>query len=314
MTRDLEPKVSLVAGTALLMLLCGGCPDFFHWRSPWGGRDGFGRGHHPRPPVAGSGGSTSGDPAKPNLPRAVGECPELATGTVSINGIDVRLWAGRPDADQHGPLLVYWHGTGSTPQEVDGMVSGVRDEIIAQGGLVAAFAETTETGQNTGTGTWFTGDFAIVDQLVGCAVEQLGIDVTRIYTAGCSFGAVQAGALAYGRSNYIAGAMLNSGGLVNPITLQDPARTPAVITAHGSSDSDVVIVDFADASVDYDRDLVSRGGFAVDCDHGGGHCAAPAALVSAQWQFLKAHPYGVDPEPYAAGLPASFPDYCEIIE
>jgi hypothetical protein len=50
----------------------------------------------------------------------------------------------------------------------------------------------------------------------------------------------------------------------------------------------------------------------VNCNHGGGHCGAPAALYTAAWEFMKAHPFGVKPLPYAAGLPATFPTYCKI--
>ncbi|MDH5676058.1 MAG: hypothetical protein OEZ06_28305 [Myxococcales bacterium] len=35
---------------------------------------------------------------------------------------------------------------------------------------------------------------------------------------------------------------------------------------------------------------------------------------AAQWEFLKAHPFGVDPGPYASGLPANSPSYCQIIQ
>jgi hypothetical protein len=48
----------------------------------------------------------------------------------------------------------------------------------------------------------------------------------------------------------------------------------------------------------------------VDCNHGGGHCGAPANDIAAQWQFCKDHPFGVSPDPYASGLPSSFPSYC----
>jgi hypothetical protein len=30
------------------------------------------------------------------------------------------------------------------------------------------------------------------------------------------------------------------------------------------------------------------------------------------WQFFKDHPFGVNPEPYASGLPASFNSICKI--
>jgi hypothetical protein len=117
----------------------------------------------------------------------------------------------------------------------------------------------------------------------------------------------------YGRSSCIAGAMPNSGGIVFSYGLQEPARVPAVITAHGAEGRDVVVIDFSQTSLRLCRDVTQRGGFAVDCDHGGGHCASPSALKAAQWQFLKAHPFGVSPNPYASGLPSGFPSYCRIV-
>ncbi len=62
-----------------------------------------------------------------------------------------------------------------------------------------------------------------------------------------------------------------------------------------------------------DGDVAKHGGFAVDCDHGGGHVSAPDDRKIAGWQFLKDHPFGVSPEPYANGLPSGFPRYCKII-
>jgi predicted esterase len=310
----LEQKAAFVACAALL-LTCSACPNFPGWGVHLGQHEpppGAAAGHAPPPPAAGSGGS-SGDPTTPLLPQSSAACPKLATGVVSIAGAKVQLWVGAKAPNRHGPLIVYWYGTGSSPQEVELMLPAPRDEVVAQGGLVATLVSSTAKGETTGADTWYTGDFSVVDQIVACAVQQLDIDVRRIYTAGCSYGAVQAGALAYARSTYIAAAMLNSGGLVTPRPLQDAARVPAVITGHGADSTDVVIVNFADASIAYDKDLVARGGFAVDCNHGGGHCGAPRELAAAQWEFLKAHPFGVAPEPYAGGLPASFPSYCKIV-
>jgi hypothetical protein len=117
--------------------------------------------------------------------------------------------------------------------------------------------------------------------------------------------------MAYGRSGYLAAIMPNSGGSL-VTTLQDPSHVPAVITAHGAMGSDVVVIDFATTSNSLCTNIANKGGFAVDCDHGGGHCASPSALKTAQWTFLKAHPFGVTPLPYEGGLPASFPSYCKI--
>jgi poly(3-hydroxybutyrate) depolymerase len=189
----------------------------------------------------------------------------------------------------------------------------VFNEMLAEGAVIAAPMTSSMNGTTTTSSTWFSGDLDVADDIVACANRQLRIDSRRIYTAGCSFGAVQAGAMAYQRSRYVAAAMLNSGGLVMPLVLEDAAHPPRIITAHGASGTDVVIVDFALASVQLGQDVVAQGGFAVDCDHGGGHCGAPAAFVAAQWQFLKDHPFATTPSPYAAGLPASFPSSCQIV-
>jgi hypothetical protein len=58
----------------------------------------------------------------------------------------------------------------------------------------------------------------------------------------------------------------------------------------------------------------ARGGFVVNCDHGAGHCESPPEVIAAQWEFLKAHPFGVTPEPYRGGLPATFPSSCQIVQ
>jgi hypothetical protein len=119
--------------------------------------------------------------------------------------------------------------------------------------------------------------------------------------------------MVYGRSSYIAAAMPSSGGIVPSASLtvlEEPSHVPALITTHGTGGE---IIDFAQLSVDEDMAIAKLGGFAVDCDYGGGTCRPPAEVTAAQWQFLKDHPFGVAPEPYASGLPASFPSYCKII-
>jgi hypothetical protein len=112
----------------------------------------------------------------------------------------------------------------------------------------------------------------------------------------------------YSRSGYLAASMPNSGGSFVR-QLQDPTHIPAVITAHGSC-ADMVVIYFSNTSHDLASAVATAGGTAVDCDHGGNHCGAPAALVAAQWQFLKDHPFGFTSDPYAGGFPASFPTYC----
>ncbi len=266
---------------------------------------------------AGSGGTgavdaghDAGIDAVPRIPAAPAECPRLATGNVTVLGQQVRLWVGPPG--QRGPLVFYWHGAGSTPDAaVYDLASGL-DEVTQTGGVVAAFTTSTRTGVAIGPETWFTGDFAMADIVAACGVAQGLVDPRRVYTAGCSAGGLRASVRVYARSRYLAAAMLSHGGIYEPEQLETASHVPAVITAHGPH-NELWIVNFGDTSKRLDEDVASKGGFAVNCFHGGGMCQSPAVVKAAQWQFLKDHPFGVGASPYSGGLPASFPDYCTIV-
>jgi hypothetical protein len=80
---------------------------------------------------------------------------------------------------------------------------------------------------------------------------------------------------------------------------------------HGG-DTDNVIVNFGDTSRQLISTLSPLGAFLVECNHGSGHCGAPASLHENAWEFMKAHPFGTDPSPYEGGLPDDFPSYCSI--
>jgi poly(3-hydroxybutyrate) depolymerase len=254
------------------------------------------------------------------LPHATETCPPIKSGTMTFLGQAVTVWAGTPSASAHGPLVIYWHATGGVPQEaVSGLGQAAIDEITAAGGMVAAQAQTTGKGTNTGNNVWFTGDFEVADEIVACAIEQLHIDARRIYASGFSAGGLQTTWMAYARSGYLAAVVPYSGGLtglagfvLTPIRMpQDPSNIPAAMAVHGKAGSDVVVLDFSVQSRAYLDDVKARGGFGIECDHGGGHMI-PANMAPSTWQFLKAHPFKTKPSPYTAGLPASFPSYCKI--
>jgi hypothetical protein len=268
---------------------------------------------------AADGGMPSG-PVEPILPKAPATCPMLKTGMVSVTSssrqISVQVWAGTKGSTP-APMVVYWHVTGGTSSEAAGgigMPLSVVKEITDAGGVIVSPQNTTNAGNDTGNSVWFTGDFGVADQLVACAFQQYNLDPHRIYTAGGSAGALQAGAMVYQRSNYIAASLPNSGGYATGGRIfQNPKHIPAIMTMHGKKGVDVVIVDFSQQSLFLDGDVAKHGGLAIDCDHGGGHVGAPDDLKLAGWQFFKDHPFGVSPEPYANGLPATFPKYCKII-
>jgi hypothetical protein len=258
----------------------------------------------------GAGGVVITTMGEPTIPPAPADCPQLKTGNITVMGQTVQIWAGAKQADKKGAVMFYWHGTGSASGEAS-QLGPALNEITAAGGVVASFSTSLGTGTNTGNNVWYTDDFKMADVILACAVQQLNIDTHRIYTAGCSAGGLQAGSMVYSRSSYLAASMPNSGGIISFYVskFENPQHIPSLITAHGG-DTDMVVVKFADTSAAACNGVKMAGGIAVDCNHGAGHCQAPADLIAAQWQFLKDHPYGVNPDPYASGLPASFPTYC----
>jgi len=266
-------------------------------------------------PPQGGATSTGGAPmvgnaGEPVIPAAPASCPQLVTGTVTVLGKQVQLWVGAKSA-KPAPILFYWHGTGGSSTEASAFMGAQINEIQSEGGLVASFTNSLGTGTNTGDNVWYTDDFNMADQILACAIQQLNIDTHQIYTGGCSAGGLQAGTMAVVRSNYIAGAMPNSGGSLIS-NWENPNFTPAIITVHGAETSDVVIIKFADVSKSTDAAFCKRGGWAVDCDTGGGHCGATAPYIAAQWQYLKDHPFGTTNDPYNGTLPASFPTSCTM--
>ncbi|MFT5354815.1 MAG: putative esterase [Polyangiales bacterium] len=248
----------------------------------------------------------------PRIPEPDGLCPDFMTNGARVGGLSVNFVAGAP-TDIPGPLLIAWHGTGGSGRQIiQGIPQSIRDSIVAQGGLFLAPSDDGNTREGATTnGVWYEGsDLRMADQLIACAVRDHNIDPARIHVTGCSAGGLMAGAMTASRSSYVASSLLESGGLLGDRLLENPNYAPAVITNHGG-DRDVVVIPFAFTSGVLNDLIVENGGFAVECNHGIGHCRSPAALLERGWDFLEAHPYGTS-RPYAEGLPESFPDYCAI--
>jgi len=256
----------------------------------------------------------TGDALEPIIPEVSGECPVFKSGTATIGGQGGISISAGAKAEGTGALIFYWHGTGSTAGEYNSMLpAAVRSEITGAGGVIISFGGSKNTGGDcSGTGTFGKDDFKIADLITACAVKNHGINPKRIYSTGCSAGGLMAGCMGIQRSNYIAAVTPNSGGItVGYGMLQDPKRVPNVMTMNGGS-GDNVIVNFGQTSAAYDNWMLAKGAFAINCEHSSGHCGAPAALQTSAWQFLKDHPFGTKPSPYAGGLPAGFHKTCKI--
>jgi predicted esterase len=274
-------------------------------------------------PPAGMAGAGAGKPTMPPpnlmtstdpmIPDIKGDCPSLETGALTNLGVDsIQIESGPMPETPTAPMLIYWHGTGSTSGEYAFMAAEAAQGVTSQGGVIVSFQGTSNMGDCSPSGTFVfcTGDFDIVDQLVACAVKNRNVDPHRIYSMGCSAGGLMATAMAAQRSSYIAAASPNSGGEAIPQAFQND-HTPALMTVHGMMGSDVVIVDFSQTSATADMAFKMRGAFVIDCDTGGGHCGG-GGLAGDAWNFLQNHPFGVNPEPWASGLPAGFSPQCKV--
>jgi predicted esterase len=242
------------------------------------------------------------------------------TVNAGSGSISADVWAGAPaSSGDGGPLILYWHGTGSSPA-AEVPIAFDTASVVADGGIIAGFVSSSRTGATTGdTGdaVWYQSDAAFADQVVACAIKNSHIDPRRIYTAGYSAGALQTVWMWFARSGYLASVISYSGGdaTINRAPLQDASNPPAALVAHGAMGSDEFILDFASASATWESEIKADGGFSIDCNDGGNHLAffetrAPN-LKSVSYPFLRDHPFGVSPEPYTT-LPSGFPSYCKI--
>jgi len=256
------------------------------------------------------------DATLPTVPKAKQTCPAMAglAGTnLTFLGNAVTIWSG--PSGSVGPMVFYWHATSATSQEaVAGLGPGTR-EVVVSGGVIAAFNQSNRTGTSTGDSTWYTGDFDTADEILACAKQQGLIDVAHIHSAGYSPGSCQTAAMIYARA-YLASVICYSGGAMTMGPLPDPRNPPALLAAHGAVGKDIYGIDIAQNTLLLESDLKSKGSFVIDCDDGGDHLqSGPARIAGAAgpgWQFLKDHPYGVNPEPYGT-LPSTFPAYCTVM-
>jgi hypothetical protein len=256
-----------------------------------------------------------GDPGA-FIPKRRGVCPTFASGMVTVRPTSsiarqARVWISDAAAKLDGPLVFYWYGTNGSPAQAEQALG--RDSIaaiLALGGMVVAPVHDPAAG----VWPWFLvsgaqdTDLQVADELLACAVETVGVDQRRIHSVGFSAGAIQTIQMSYRRSGYIASVVTFSGAKAPGIPDQDPSNKFAALIFHGGA-NDQVVVSFQEGSQQYKTELAASGRFSLICDHGLGHRIPPAAPTSA-WPFLRDHPFGTTPSPYARTLPSSVPDYC----
>ncbi len=251
-----------------------------------------------------------------SLPTADGVCPEFSSAVLSFAPGETgprraRVWFD-PASGGGGPLVFYWHGTGSSPEEaLYGLGDAAVEDILTRGGMVVAPVSDPAAGQFPWhlVGGEAEDDIHLMDEIVGCADAGPGIDPRHIHSIGMSAGGLQTSQVSIRRASYVASVVAYSGGIYPGIEVpsDDPDRPFPALIYHGGP-NDIVVISFSQSSSAYESYIDERGGYTLVCNHGGGHVIPESRNDS--WNFLLDHPFDVNPEPYAAGLPPWVPSYC----
>lgn len=258
-----------------------------------------------------SGGSDSAAPSPSPAPDySGGACPTLVAGTNTFATGDttysVEVWL--PPAPDGAPLLFAWHSLGNT---ATGIVSGMGLEpLVAAEGIIliapqSSGAPTEWRILDTPTNN---PDYRLFEDLLACAWSQWGVDLDRVWSTGMSAGGLWTSYLSMHGSTWLAATAPMSGGSTIYNTPDEPI--PVMLTWGGEADT-YDGLSFDRASINLSEGLLGDGSFVVECVHDRGHALPPWGFEPA-WTFLKEHPKGVTPEPWAGGLPASMPAECHI--
>ncbi|HEY5951441.1 MAG TPA: hypothetical protein VIV40_38370, partial [Kofleriaceae bacterium] len=258
--------------------------------------------------------------ARPTVPTPTGTCPAIVKGDVTFAPAGmpprkVKLELDPAAASQNGPLVLYWHATGSSPVEAGYALGSTQAKVTSAGGIIASPYSDPAAGQFEWylvNGSPKQDDFMLADEIVACLAAANRIDTTHIHSMGMSAGALQTSALSLLRASYIASVATYSGGLTTAALVnQDPENKFAALIFFGGASDNVFGVDFMAASKRYQQLLLDGGHFAATCNHGMGH-SIPLDAAPSVAMFFEANGFGAWPSPYANGLPASFPGYCAL--
>lgn len=263
-------------------------------------------------------------PAPPAPPAYDQTCPAMDgdVTTIKANGFDRSVRVYRPAETKGAGLLYIWHGLGDNAKNMAAAMGAAK--LAEKYNLVVVVPDSCCNGQATqGCCPMVTGwsysssqenDSSLFDALLTCSDQQLGIDRTRVYTAGFSAGALWSTWLTLHRSTYLAAAAIFSGGITGVVPWLVPERVVPVIDSSGGT-TDVFaagLVNFQKAIEELNTKLRSIGAFVVHCQHQQGH-TIPLDIKVFAFDFVAAHTWGGSPEPYADGLPDTAPAKCTIV-
>lgn len=213
--------------------------------------------------------------------------------------------------------MFYWHSGGREPIEATMALGHAIREITELGGIVVAPLPDPDSGGQP----WFlTGgpdgnkrmdDLILADEILACAIQEVGVDLKHIHALGMSEGGLHTSQMSYRRSNYLASVAIYSGGFIQDgLTMQEPKNQMAAMIFHGGKE-DVEALKFQESSERYLGTIRKDGNFGFICNHDRGH-RIPRDATSQVWKFFQDHPFNLRPKPYQGALPKDFPEYCKL--
>lgn len=253
------------------------------------------------------------------LPRlTASECPVLGGGVTTgfasggeLRDLEIVLPAAY-DAAVAWPVIFVWHWFGGSP-------SSMLDEAglrawADEAGYILVAAQAQDIGGATAWDVFGEPDrnvdITLFDDLLTCTTASFNVDPNRIYATGMSAGGLFTSTLIANRASAFAAAAPFSGGLMTEYT-PGGAEIPVQVTWGGETD-EAFDQDFDALTLAMIETLSADGHFLVTCNHGLGH-----EMLSEFWpwtiQFFQDHPLDIASEPYAAGLPDVYPDYCSPV-
>ncbi len=270
------------------------------------------------------GGADASEDATPEVEEAptpelaaysAGSCPALGSGSNALtSGTAERAVELYLPADTEGaPLVFFWYGAGGSGQTYEWLqpFATAYGVVIAVPRAVgtSAFEWPILTGNNT------TSEVTFFDDIVACAVDQLGVDPRRLYTSGFSAGALWSSTLVMERSDVLAAAVIYSGGtgggFVHDYSTPDVA-IPILGMFGGENDEfGNGILNFKETMTDFLDNLDADSHFLIACDHGLGH-TIPAGGLDWGIGFMLTHTYGMEQSPLEGNIPADLPAYCDF--
>jgi len=247
------------------------------------------------------------------------DCPDFLVESgeleFTVDGLERSGLIYLPDELEDGaPLVLVWHGrTGSpTAMEKKMNLSGI---AAATGAVVIAPASLDPRGT-----VWSNypeePDWALIDALRTCAVEELGADIRRVHTTGFSAGGFFVTLQVLDYADVFASATVYSAGTDDEM---NPYRTPAwllpVLVSWGTDGDEVfhddTLFDMPALGGDFAENLAADGHLTVVCPHPDGH-VVPEAVDEIGELWFSQHVFG-EPSPFA-DQSEGLPDYCGTLE